>query len=236
MKTHILIVEDEEYIAEVLIAYCQNSGFEATHLASGANVVETVKSQTFDLMLLDLMLPDVDGVEICKQVRQFSQLPIIMVTAKSEEIDRLIGLEFGADDYICKPFSPREVIARIKTVLRRIQPNPASNRSYQPSAELVLGQFILKPDEYEARFGGCFLDLTPKEFMLLRLLVEHPGLVYSLDDILNALYSDLADVSDRNIDTHIKNIRKKIHAVAPTANPIRSVYGVGYKLLIEMPK
>ncbi|MFA0087207.1 response regulator [Vibrio sp. 10N.261.51.F12] len=234
MKTHILIVEDEEYIAEVLIAYCQNSGFEVTHLASGGEVVATVKSQTFDLMLLDLMLPDMDGIEICKQVRQFSQLPIIMVTAKSEEIDRLIGLELGADDYICKPFSPREVIARVKTVLRRtlaIQPNPAIH-----SPELVLGQFVLKPDEYEARFSGCFLDLTPKEFMLLRLLVEHPGRVYSRDDILNALYSDLADVSDRNIDTHIKNIRKKIHAVAPTANPIRSVYGVGYKLLHETLK
>ncbi|AZG75016.1 response regulator [Shewanella livingstonensis] len=234
MKTHILIVEDEEYIAEVLIAYCQNSGFEVTHLASGAEVVATVKSQTFDLMLLDLMLPDMDGIEICKQVRQFSQLPIIMVTAKSEEIDRLIGLELGADDYICKPFSPREVIARVKTVLRRtlaIQANPAIH-----SPELVLGQFVLKPDEYEARFSGCFLDLTPKEFMLLRLLVEHPGRVYSRDDILNALYSDLADVSDRNIDTHIKNIRKKIHAVAPTANPIRSIYGVGYKLLQETLK
>lgn len=228
MKTHILIVEDEEYIAEVLIAYCQNSGFEVTHLASGAEVVATVKSQTFDLMLLDLMLPDMDGIEICKQVRQFSQLPIIMVTAKSEEIDRLIGLELGADDYICKPFSPREVIARIKTVLRRtlaIQPHLIAQ-----SPELILGSFVLKPDEYEARFNGHFLDLTPKEFMLLRMLVEHPGRVYTRDDILNALYSDFADVSDRNIDTHIKNIRKKIHAVSPVSNPIRSVYGVGYKL------
>ena len=228
MKTHILIVEDEEYIAEVLIAYCQNSGFEVTHLATGAEVVATVKSQTFDLMLLDLMLPDMDGIEICKQVRQFSQLPIIMVTAKSEEIDRLIGLELGADDYICKPFSPREVIARIKTVLRRtlaIQPHPTAQ-----SPELILGAFALKPDEYEARFSGHFLDLTPKEFMLLRMLVEHPGRVYTRDDILNALYSDFTDVSDRNIDTHIKNIRKKIHAVSSVSNPIRSVYGVGYKL------
>ncbi|CAM2992335.1 response regulator [Vibrio rarus] len=232
MNTHILIVEDEEYITEVLIAYCQNSGFEVTHLASGAKVVETVKSHTFDLILLDLMLPDMDGIEICKQVRQFSQLPIIMVTAKSEEIDRLIGLELGADDYICKPFSPREVIARIKTVLRRTQVI-TPNQTAKPSTELVLGQFVLKPDEYEARFGGNFLDLTPKEFMLLKILVEHPGRVYSRDDILNALYSDLADVSDRNIDTHIKNIRKKIHAVARTANPIRSVYGVGYKLQHE---
>ncbi|MCL4126354.1 UNVERIFIED_CONTAM: hypothetical protein GTU68_015776 [Idotea baltica] len=228
MKTHILIVEDEEYIAEVLIAYCQNSGFEVTHLASGAEVVATVKSQTFDLMLLDLMLPDMDGIEICKQVRQFSQLPIIMVTAKSEEIDRLIGLELGADDYICKPFSPREVIVRIKTVLRRtlaIQPYLMPQ-----SPELILGSFVLKPDEYEARFNGHFLELTPKEFMLLRMLVEHPGRVYTRDDILNALYSDFADVLDRNIDTHIKNIRKKIHAVSSVSNPIRSVYGVGYKI------
>jgi len=224
MKAHILIVEDEEYIAEVLIAYCQKNGFEVTHLAHGRDVINRVKTQAFDLMLLDLMLPDIDGIEICKRVRQFSQLPIIMVTAKSEEIDRLLGLELGADDYICKPFSPREVIARIKTVLRRTQTIQSK------SSEIIRGKFVLKPEEYEARFDGQFLDLTPKEFKLLQMLAENPGRVYSRNEILNGIYSDTADVSDRNIDTHIKNIRKKIHTVAPSDNPIHSVYGVGYKL------
>lgn len=222
-KTHILIVEDEEYIAEVLIAYCEKSGFQVTHLARGGQVVDTVMESNFDLILLDLMLPDTDGIEICKQVRQFSELPIIMVTAKSEEIDRLLGLELGADDYICKPFSPREVIARIKTVLRRTQSDQSQSR------EIKLAGFLLKPEEYEVTFDGRFLDLTPKEFKLLQMLVENPGRVYTRDDILNSIYSDIAYVSDRNIDTYVKNIRKKVSAISSRSNPIRSIYGVGYK-------
>ncbi|WP_261818124.1 response regulator [Vibrio gallicus] len=221
---HILIVEDEEYIAEVLVAYCQQSGFRVTHLANGGQVAQNIRDNQFDLMLLDLMLPDIDGIEICKQVRQFSMLPIIMVTAKCDEIDRLLGLELGADDYICKPFSPREVIARIKTVLRRVHTEP------KKVEQIKCAGFILKPDEYEVLFEGRFLDLTPKEFKILQLFVENPRRVYSREDILNAIYKDFADVSDRNIDTHIKNIRKKITAISSIANPIHSVYGVGYKL------
>ncbi|MDA7746874.1 response regulator [Psychromonas sp.] len=223
-KKHILIVEDEEYIADVLVAYCQQNGFQVTHLINGGQVVESIHENNFDLLLLDWMLPDLDGIEICKQIRQFSELPIIMVTAKSEEIDRLMGLELGADDYICKPFSPREVIARIKSVLRR------SNTIQSKCDELKFDGFVLKPGEYEASFNGRFLDLTPKEFMLLKLLIENPKRVYSREDILHAIYTDLSDVSDRNIDTHIKNIRKKINAISSIANPIRSIYGVGYKL------
>ncbi|MEZ8820159.1 response regulator [Vibrio sp. 10N.222.54.A1] len=225
-KPQVLIVEDEAHIAEVLVAYCQNSGFEATHLASGSNVINHIRTHHVDMMLLDLMLPDTDGMDICKQVRAFSQLPIIMITAKSEEIDRLLGLEFGADDYICKPFSPREVIARIKTVLRRVTPINSAN---QQASMIIDSGFEMKPDEFEVRFEGALIDLTPQEFKILKLFLENTGRVFSRDDILNRAYSDTADVSDRNIDTHIKNIRKKVGQVSTGESPIRSVYGVGYK-------
>ncbi|MCW8833937.1 MAG: response regulator [Colwellia sp.] len=226
IKQKILIVEDEEHIAEVLIAYCQNNGYKVHHLTSGHGVIDYIKTNQVDLMLLDLMLPDIDGLEICKQLRLFSQLPVIMVTAKGEEIDRLFGLEFGADDYICKPFSPREVVARIKAVLRRADNNVANQ-----SHEHIIRQsgFIMEPNKYKATFKGSDLTLTPIEFKILALLLNNVERVYSRDEIMNQVYLDTADVSDRNIDTHIKNIRKKINRFSSDANPICSVYGVGYK-------
>ena len=225
-KQTILIVEDEAPIAEVLIVYCQNNGYLVEHLSSGKDVSRFVKENRVDLILLDLMLPDIDGLEICKQVRSFSQLPIIMLTAKSEEIDKLLGLEFGADDYICKPFSPREVMARIKTVLRRVTNNVADSSDRHL---IKHSGFEMKSDDYEVTFKGQFLDLTPREFLILKLFLENSGRVFSRDEILNRTYDDISDVSDRNIDTHIKNIRKKISQIAGEAEPIRSVYGIGYK-------
>lgn len=224
-KQKILIVEDEIHIAEVLIAYCKNNGFNVHHLSCGSGVVDYVKTNSVDLVLLDLMLPDIDGLEICKQLRLFSQLPIIMVTAKSEEIDRLFGLEFGADDYICKPFSPREVIARIKAVLRRF----SNTVSQQDSHIIEHSGFEMDTEKYKVSFKGHFLDLTPIEFKILALFLKNIERVFSRDEIMNKVYSDTVDVSDRNIDTHIKNIRKKIQHVSLSANPICSVYGVGYK-------
>ncbi|KGJ93975.1 response regulator [Colwellia psychrerythraea] len=225
-KQKILIVEDEESIAEVLVAYCQRNGYSAHHLNRGSGVINYIKSNQVDLMLLDLMLPDVDGFEICKQLRLFSQLPVIMVTAKSEEIDRLFGLEFGADDYICKPFSPREVMARIKAVLRRFD-----NNATQSSSINIIEQsgFIMEPDKYKVTFKGTPLDLTPIEFKVLELLLNNVERVFTRDEIMNKVYLDTVDVSDRNIDTHIKNIRKKIHSISTSSDPICSVYGVGYK-------
>lgn len=224
-KQKILIVEDEIHIAEVLIAYCQNNGYIAHHLSSGDGVIDFIKENPVDLMLLDLMLPDVDGFEICKQLRMFSQLPVIMVTAKSEEIDRLFCLEFGADDYICKPFSPREVMARIKAVLRRVN-NTAAELN---NTVIEQSGFKMEPEKYKVTFKGCFLDLTPIEFKILELFLKNVERVFSRDEIMNQVYLDTINVSDRNIDTHIKNIRKKIHHLSINSNPICSVYGVGYK-------
>ncbi|MBH0089652.1 MULTISPECIES: response regulator [unclassified Pseudoalteromonas] len=217
----ILIVEDEENIAEVLIAYAKQQDYETEHFNSGKGVVSFVKQNAVDLILLDLMLPDVDGIELCKQIRAFSSVPIIMLTAKSEEIDRLLGLELGADDYICKPFSPKEVIARIKAVLRRTS---------QPKTNIINhNNFQLHKDDYEARLNGKSIGFTAVEFKIFLLFISHVGRVFTREDIINNVYSDTTDISDRNIDTHIKNIRKKINDVQAGLNPIAAVYSVGYK-------
>lgn len=217
----ILIVEDEENIAEVLIAYAKQQDYETEHFNSGKGVVSFVKQNAVDLILLDLMLPDVDGTELCKQIRAFSSVPIIMLTAKSEEIYRLRGLELGADDYICKPFSPKEVIARIKAVLRRTS---------QPKANIINhNNFQLHKDDYEARLNGKSIGFTAVEFKIFLLFISHVGRVFTREDIINNVYSDTTDISDRNIDTHIKNIRKKINDIQAGLNPIAAVYSVGYK-------
>jgi len=217
----ILIVEDEENIAEVLIAYAKQQNYETEHFNSGKGVVSFVKQNAVDLILLDLMLPDVDGTELCKQIRAFSSVPIIMLTAKSEEIDRLLGLELGADDYICKPFSPKEVIARIKAVLRRTS---------QPKTNIINhNNFQLHKDDFEARLNGKSIGFTAVEFKIFLLFISHVGRVFTREDIINNVYSDTTDISDRNIDTHIKNIRKKINDIRAGLNPIAAVYSVGYK-------
>ena len=217
----ILIVEDEENIAEVLIAYAKQQNYETEHFNSGKGVVSFVKQNAVDLILLDLMLPDVDGIELCKQIRAFSSLPIIMLTAKSEEIDRLQGLEIGADDYICKPFSPNEVVARIKAVLRRTS---------QPKTNIINhNNFQLHKDDYEARLNDKSIGFTAIEFKIFLLFISHVGRVFTREDIINNVYSDTTDISDRNIDTHIKNIRKKINDIQAGLNPIAAVYSVGYK-------
>ncbi len=221
-KYHILVVEDEPAIAEVLCAYCKKAGFTVDHLASGKNVISQVKNNHVDLVLLDLMLPDVNGETLCKEIRLFSEVPIIMVTAKNEEIDRLIGLEIGADDYICKPFSPREVIARIKVVLRRMG-NSSSHIIRQSGFELDI-------EKYSVTLNNQALEFTPIEFKLLEHLLKNNNRVFSRQEIMDSVYTGFDNVSDRNIDTHIKNIRKKIHTISPNLNPIISVYGVGYKM------
>jgi len=222
MPTHnILIVEDEEHIAEVLIAYSKQQGYATAHFSSGKGVVNFVKQNPIDLILLDLMLPDVDGIEICKQLRMFSDVPILMITAKSEEGDRLLGLDLGADDYICKPFSPKEVMARIKAVLRRTSQRniPVINQS----------GFELHKDDYVALLGGKDIGLTAIEFKILLLVIDQVGRVFSREAIINHVYTDATEISDRNIDNHIKNIRKKINEIENGRNPISAVYGVGYK-------
>ena len=219
MKPTIMIVEDEEKLASLLGDYLSQSGFDSLCIADGNQVLPQVRERLPDLILLDLMLPGRDGLEICKEIRAFSEVPIIMITARIEEIDRLLGLELGADDYICKPFSPREVVARVKTVLRRAGEHAA------PSA----GGLALDPDKFRALLHGKDLDLTAVEFKLLHFLYQNPGRIYSRGQLMDRIYSDQRIVSDRTIDSHIKKLRKKIALVAPEDELIHSIYGVGYK-------
>lgn len=218
MSGHILIVEDEPKLADLLRDYLHQAGFTTGHLDNGLAVVPWVRSSVADLIVLDLMLPGRDGLDICKEIRSFSAVPIIMVTARVEEIDRLLGLELGADDYICKPYSPREVVARVKAVLRRLTPATAAQDGLQ-----------LDASRYRATLQGTDLDLTAVEFNLLRFLASQPGRIYSRNQLMDQIYSDQRTVEDRTIDSHIKKLRKKIAVVAPQAELIHSVYGVGYK-------
>ena len=220
MKKTVLIVEDEKKLANILIEYLQKDGFQTKHIAIGSEVIPWVKGHNPDLILLDLMLPEMNGKQICQEIRNFSSLPIIMVTAMVEEIDRLIGLELGADDYICKPFSPKEVTARVKAVLRRSDPDYIKNSQSRG--------FEVNPDQYSITLAGQKLDLTPVEFRLLSMFIEYPNRVYNRDQILNNVFDDGRIVLDRTVDTHIKNLRQKLQTVNANSDYIRSIYGIGY--------
>ena len=206
------------------------SGFGVEMLLEGTGVVEYVRATPPDLILLDLMLPGQDGVSICRDIRTFSQVPIIMVTARVEEVDRILGLELGADDYVCKPFSPREVVARVKAVLRRQQPvSQITAKEGKATAFLVLDD-----ERFLATLHNTTLDLTPAEFRLLHILSDRPGRVYSRSQLLDRLYEDHRVVTERTIDTHVKNLRAKMQPLLPKGPLIHSVYGVGYKF--ELPE
>jgi two-component system, OmpR family, response regulator BaeR len=219
MADRILIVEDEPKLAELLRDYLVREGYEATVLDRGDAVEPWVRANGVDLVLLDLMLPGKSGLDVCKGLRTFSDAPIVMVTARVEEIDRLLGLELGADDYICKPFSPREVVARAKAVLRR-----AKRKLAPADAPVALEEGALK-----ATIAGRDLDLTAVEFQLLKTLVAQPGRIFSRDQLIDAMYRDARVVSDRTVDSHVKKLRKKIADVLPGHEIVHSVYGVGYK-------
>lgn len=215
----ILVVEDDPKIARLLVDYLSRDGFDAFSIADGQIALRHIEQSTPDLIVLDLMLPSLDGMALCGAVRRFSDVPIIMVTARVDEVDRLMGLDIGADDYVCKPFSPREVVARARACLRRID-GPGSRA---PQAWHV--------DEVGHRISwqGQWLPLTPVEFRMLRLLLTRPGRAFSRAQLLDSVHTEMRDVSDRAIDSHVKNLRRKIQAVEPTFENIVSVYGVGYR-------
>ncbi|WP_445937247.1 response regulator [Pseudomonas sp.] len=213
----ILVAEDEPKLAALLRDYLQAAGHRVTCLGDGLAVVPAVRATTPQLILLDIMLPGRDGLDICRELRTFSEVPIMLITARVEEVDRLLGLDLGADDYICKPFSPREVMARVRAILRR--------RPTQPSTGLQLDAAT-----YKASYAGQELDLTPVEFRLLHCLATTPGRVFSRDQLMDRAYSDHRIVTDRTVDSHIKNLRRKLEQVAPQQELIHSIYGVGYKL------
>lgn len=220
MTEKILIVEDECKIAALLRDYLQHAGMSTACLADGLEVVPWLKANHADLVILDLMLPGQDGLEVCREIRSFSLIPIIMLTARVDMVDRVRGLDIGADDYICKPFDPEEVVARVKAVLRRVDiPTPA------PS---TLG-LVLDPDRLMVIIDGRSIALTLVEYNLLQILMASQGRILTRNQIMEQLYDDHRTVNDRTIDCHIKKLRKKLADADPTADFIQSVYGLGYR-------
>ena len=222
MTDRILIVEDEPTLALLLSESLRAEGYDTEVLERGDAVVAHVKAAEPAAILLDLNLPGRNGLDVCRELRTFSTVPLIMITGRVEEIDRLLGLELGADDYVCKPFVAREVVARVRALLRRTRAWQARGGGAAPANGLQLDD-----DRFEAHWRGAKLDLTPVEFRLLKALGERPGHVLSRNKLLDAIYVDHRVVSDRTVDSHVKNLRRKL-ALAGGEDPIESVYGVGY--------
>ena len=225
----ILVVEDEPKLAALIGRYLGAAGYTTQMIADGRMVVPAVRAEPPDLVLLDLMLPGRDGIDVCRELRTFSALPIIMVTARVEEIDRLLGLELGADDYLCKPFSVRELLARVRALLRRARQRRAPAGG--PDEKIVaVGALRLDLGRCEARWNATRLPLTLTEFTLLEALARHPGLVKTREQLMKEGYPHDVYVSERTIDTHVKRLRRKLADAAPGADPVETVYGVGYRL------
>jgi len=229
-QEHIIIVEDEQKIAELLRDYLVNSDYQVTILNDGTEAVEVIKRNKPDCVILDLMLPGKDGLQICRELRQTSDIPIIMVTARVDEIDRLLGLELGADDYICKPFSPREVVVRVRNILKRVSHSEAITMTPSDESNILrYREIMLDQDSMVCVLEGENVILTLVEFRLLRAMVLRVGKIFSRDQLMNEAYTDGRIVSDRTIDTHIKNLRKKLNN-ASEEEYVYSIYGVGYKV------
>lgn len=219
----ILIVEDEENLNKILQDYLLHNGFEPVSAYTGSEGLHIWRQENLDMILLDLNLPDMDGLDLLREVRKKDQLPVIMISARIDEVERLIGLELGADDYIPKPFSPREVVARVKAVLRRL------NRPATRTDRLYFGQLQIDPRGHTASVAGKTLDLTPSEFQLLGQLISEPDRAFTRVELLESTQGSRFEGYERTIDIHIKNIRQKLRALDPDTVYIRTVFGVGYR-------
>jgi two-component system, OmpR family, alkaline phosphatase synthesis response regulator PhoP len=226
MSKKILVVDDEPHIVRVLKGYLESAGFQVITAFDGAEALAAFRHAVPDLIVLDLMLPQVDGLDVARAIRREGNVPIIMLTARVDEADRLIGLELGADDYVTKPFSPREVVARVRAVLRRAGggPEPAGRT-------LSTGDVSLDMDKRQASVAGRLVELTPTEFDLLAVLVESPGRVFSRMQLLDKLQGYAYEGYERTIDAHVKNLRQKIEADPKHPSYVLTVYGLGYKFV-----
>lgn len=218
----VLVVEDEPSIASFVSLYLKNAGYSVRTAASGAEAIAQLAGGETSLIILDLMLPDVDGVELCRRVRQRSDVPILMLTARDEDVDKIIGLEVGADDYMTKPFNPRELVARVKSILRRAAPE----RKELESAQLRHGDLVIDAGRREVRVGDTEVQLAPKEFDLLWELLDHRGLVLTRDQLLERVWGYTFAGDTRTVDVHVRQLRRKLG----DASPIVTVWGVGYKV------
>ncbi|MBZ5795293.1 two-component system response regulator CreB [Burkholderia contaminans] len=244
-QPNILIVEDEVAIADTIVYALGTDGMQTVHCTLGQAALDSLRDARFDLVVLDVGLPDLSGFEVCRRLRTFSDVPVIFLTARHDEIDRIVGLEIGADDYVVKPFSPRELAARVRVILRRFYrtaapestpaPAPASasasaSASAPAPAETTAPGFTLDTAGARVSWLGHALDLTRYEFGLLALLVRHPGRIYSREQLMDLVWHEAFDSADRTVDTHIKTLRAKLRAIDPERDPIRTHRGMGYSL------
>jgi DNA-binding response OmpR family regulator len=227
MTMKVLVVDDDEKILKVLTAYLLKEGYTIETARTGWEAVKKVQQLQPDLVLLDVMLPELDGWGVCKEVRRSSDVPIIMLTARDAEADRIIGLEIGADDYVTKPFSPREVIARIRAIARRMQ-KPRTQGS--AAGRLQVGDIVLRRDSHSLFVKDSPVDVTPTEYKLLELFMSHPGQVFSRLQLIEKVQGYAFEGYERTVDSHIKNLRKKLGDSSGDPGYIKTIYGVGYKL------
>ncbi|MFC2031995.1 response regulator [Chloroflexota bacterium] len=225
MAKKILVVDDEKRIVEIVQAYLERDGYQVITAYDGRSALELARNNSPDLIILDLMLPEVSGWDVCRELRRESDVPIIMLTARDGTTDKIIGLELGADDYVTKPFDPKEIISRVRAVLRRSEGKAAVSK-----AILNVGDIIIDTEKRLVHRGGQNIDLTPIEFELLRVMTENPGRVYSRMYLLDKIQGDAYEGYERTIDSHIKNLRKKLELDPEHPRYIITVYGVGYKL------
>jgi two-component system, OmpR family, alkaline phosphatase synthesis response regulator PhoP len=218
----ILVVEDESSIASFVALYLKNAGYLVRTAATGSEGLSQVAAQMPGLIVLDLMLPDIDGIEVCKRIRQTSDVPILMLTARDEDVDKIIGLEVGADDYLTKPFNPRELVARVKSILRRTTPE----RRERETEQIIHGDLRVDAGRREAWVGDDEIQLAPKEFDLLWELLDHRGLVLTRDQLLERVWGYTFAGDTRTVDVHVRQLRRKLG----DASPIVTVWGVGYKV------
>jgi two-component system response regulator ResD len=233
--SRILVVDDEERIRRLLKMYLEKEDYTIDEAADGESALSKAVDNDYDLILLDLMLPGMDGIEVCAKLRQYKATPVIMLTAKGEEGNRVQGFEAGADDYVVKPFSPREVIYRVKAILRRSSATAFLSKNVKTSNSIVFPDLIIDHDAHRVTAGGKEISLTPKEYELLHYLAVSPDKVFSREDLLKDVwnYEFFGDL--RTVDTHVKRLREKLNKVSPeAASMITTVWGVGYKL--EVPR
>jgi two-component system OmpR family response regulator len=230
-KRKILIVDDDPSIRDVIKFTLDKAGFDVIEATNGAEALTLFKSKSPDLMVLDILMPEMDGTDVCREIRKISNIPIIFLTSLDEEADRIIGLELGGDDYITKPFSPRELLARVKAVLRRLLPL-TENKTGGADVKKVHGALSLDLVSFEVTWRSLKIPLTAMEFQLLQALFDHPNKVYSRDELMEKAYEDSTVVTDRTIDSHIRRIRKKFTEKTsdPLSDPIETVHGFGYRL------
>jgi two-component system, OmpR family, catabolic regulation response regulator CreB len=233
MKARILIVEDEPGIADTLQYALRTEGFEPAWCATGEEALASARAEPPALVILDVGLPDTSGFEVFKRLRAISDVPVVFLTARSDEIDRVVGLELGADDYINKPFSPRELVARVRGILRRSS-KPAEPGAAPPKTELAL-PVVVDAGRRQIRYYGRALELSRYEFGLLQTLASRPGHVFSRDALLDRVWGDATESLDRTVDAHVKTLRAKMKLVAPALEPIRTHRGSGYALAEDLP-